>query len=180
MTNQGALDKLTAEVPAEFSSPEEITMARVNNCRYLLACIEEGLRFYPPSPATHPRYIPPGGATVDGKYVPEGMVVGVTILAASRSATNFTSPDSFIPERWIGDDPTYARDRKDAVQPFSYGPRNCIGRNLAYVEMKLVLANIIWRYDLVNCTADGWLDQKVYILWEKGPVNVKLIPRKTK
>jgi cytochrome P450 len=39
----------------------------------------------------------------------------------------FTQPDDFIPERWLGD-PIFANDERQAVQPFSVGPRNCIGK----------------------------------------------------
>lgn len=35
--------------------------------------------------------------------------------------------DKFIPERWLGD-PRFDSDRKDAFQPFSHGPRDCIGK----------------------------------------------------
>ncbi|OHE94392.1 benzoate 4-monooxygenase cytochrome P450 [Colletotrichum orchidophilum] len=41
----------------------------VNTCKYLLACIEEALSVYPPSPQPHHRIVPPGGATVDGVFL---------------------------------------------------------------------------------------------------------------
>lgn len=40
---------------------------------------------------------------------------------------NFTLPDSFIPERWLGD-ARFSSDPKDVLQAFSFGPRNCIGK----------------------------------------------------
>jgi cytochrome P450 len=46
--------------------------------------------------------------------------------AASHNPVNFRDPDSFIPERWIGD--KYSADHKKAMQPFSLGPRGCIGK----------------------------------------------------
>jgi hypothetical protein len=50
----------------------------------------------------------------------------VTPFAAYRSSTNFRNPDDFIPERWISSD--YDSDNKSALQPFSVGPRNCLGK----------------------------------------------------
>ncbi|KAK7409047.1 hypothetical protein QQX98_008751, partial [Neonectria punicea] len=47
--------------------------------------------------------------------------------AVNRDPANFTDPETFIPERWLGD-PRFANDKTDALQPFSYGPRNCIGK----------------------------------------------------
>jgi cytochrome P450 len=39
---------------------------------------------------------------------------------------NFAKPFEFRPERWLGD-PQFANDRRDALNPFHIGPRNCIG-----------------------------------------------------
>jgi len=44
-----------------------------------------------------------------------------------RSARNFRDPHAFVPERWLGDE-KYAGDRKAALQPFSVGPRDCLGK----------------------------------------------------
>lgn len=48
-------------------------------------------------------------------------------LAAYHSERNFTDAAKFIPERHL-DDPRYVNDRRSVMQPFSFGPRNCIGR----------------------------------------------------
>ena len=66
-------------------------------------------------------------------------------------------------------------DSRAVLQPFSVGPRNCIGRNLAYNEMRLILARVLWNFDLELCDeSKGWSDQKAYILWEKPPLLCKL------
>jgi hypothetical protein len=47
--------------------------------------------------------------------------------------------------------------------------------SLAYHEMRLVLASVLLCFDLELCDeAEDWLDQDVYILWEKEPLHVKL------
>lgn len=49
-------------------------------------------------------------------------------------------------------------------------------RSLAYHEMRLVLASVLFHFDLVlQDNETVWLDQKVHILWEKGPLLVKLL-----
>lgn len=183
MTHPVQYDKLASEIRSHFSSAEDITMTSVNTCRYLLAVIEEGLRIYPPSSSQHSRNVPAGGATLDGHYVPEGMLVGITTYAILHSGLNFANPDKFAPERWLpeGERPAeYDGDKKEAFQAFSYGPRNCIGKNLAYAEMKIVLARLLWEFDLEYCGPrdDDWLDQRVMIIWVKKPLMVKLHPRK--
>ncbi|KAL7625624.1 hypothetical protein AAE478_004844 [Parahypoxylon ruwenzoriense] len=150
-----ALRKLTTEIREAFQTPGEITIARISQCRYLPACIEEALQVYPPSPQPHHRIVPPGGATINGEFVPEGVVVAVPLYAACQSPLNYCQPEDFIPERWLGDDPRFAADKRETSQPFSFGPRNCIGRNLAYVEMKIIIARLIWHFDIENATG-GW------------------------
>lgn len=49
---------------------------------------------------------------------------------------NFKHPEKFIPERFL-DDPEFANDSKTIMQPFSFGPRNCIGRKSVYL-LKIV------------------------------------------
>jgi len=153
-----------------------MSIASLNECKYLLACIEEALRVYPPSPQPHHRIIPAGGAMVNGEFLPEGTSVSIPIYAIANSSLNFREPESFIPERWTGEDPRFASDKREALQPFSYGPRNCIGRNLAYAEIKLVVARLVWSFDIENATEGNWMDQKVFMVWEKSPLLVKLHP----
>jgi cytochrome P450 len=49
------------------------------------------------------------------------------MYATYHSPDNFTRPFEFHPERFLGD-PRFASDKLDALQPFSIGPQDCIGR----------------------------------------------------
>ena len=101
-------------------------------------------------------------------------------LAAYSSSTNFSQPESFIPERWLSDtDPDYpnstASDHKDVFQPFSVGPKNCIGKQLAYAEMKLILSRFLWRFDFTLLDDDfSFEQQRVFIFREKPPLRLRL------
>lgn len=67
------LAKLTAEVRTSFRSESEIDLSGVSNLTYMLACLDEALRIYPPAPLALPRVIPEGGGTIAGYDVPEGV-----------------------------------------------------------------------------------------------------------
>ena len=107
---------------------------------------------------------------------------------ASRSKENFAQPHEFIPERWLNIDKLsaspFAKDRADALQPFSLGPRSCIGQNLAYFELRLILARMLFNFDidLPNGPHSGllWTNQKTYATWVKDPFIVRLIPVSTR
>lgn len=55
-------------------------------------------------------------------------IVGVQQWSAYHSPRSFKDADEFIPERWMEGEKAYESDKKDVVQPFHIGPRNCLGR----------------------------------------------------
>ncbi|KAH8881101.1 cytochrome P450 [Thozetella sp. PMI_491] len=172
--------KVVEEVRAAFKNEDEIDIYSVQKLPYMLAVIDETLRMYPAVPWGMPRVAQQGGDTICGRYVPEGTILGVWHYAINRYPGNFTQPDFFIPERWLGD-ARFAKDRKDACQPFSYGPRNCIGINLAHAEMRLMLARFIWNFDIeLADDSKHWYPRKdhaAYVSWKKPPLNMFITPR---
>ncbi|KAK3301698.1 cytochrome P450 [Chaetomium strumarium] len=176
LRNRDKYEKLVKEVRSSFASDDEITLLRVSRLEYMNAVFEEGFRMYPPVPLALSRRTPPKGEFIEGYWMPGDTAVGVPQWAAYQSERNFRNHDQFVPERWLGD-PDYAQDVRDVLQPFSVGPRNCIGKNLAYAEMRLILARVLWNFDLELMNESwNWNDQKIYLLWEKGPLMVKLTP----
>jgi cytochrome P450 len=67
------LAKAVAEVRSTYNSQDEITMESVARLSYVIACLQEGLRYYPPVPTGFPRVVPPGGDTISGYYIPAGV-----------------------------------------------------------------------------------------------------------
>lgn len=151
--NQDKMDKLCAEIRSAFHEEKEITYETTSKLIYLNACIEEGLRVHPPVPTGLLRTVPKGGDYVDGYWVPEGTSVAVSSWAAAHNPANFVDCDSFVPERWLeegqpGFDAKYGTDVKKGMQPFSLGPRGCIGKNLSYLEMRLILTRMLWNFNV--------------------------------
>ncbi|KAH7013966.1 cytochrome P450 [Ilyonectria destructans] len=173
------LGKLETEVRTVFKSESEIDLFSVQKLPYMLAVLDEAMRVYPPVPTAIPRTTPPSGNMILGEYLPGNVKLGIWQWAMNRDPTNFTDPEAFIPERWLGD-PRFAEDKTDALQPFSYGPRNCIGKNLAYAESRLILARMIWNFDLkIADDSRRWIeDSEMYMIWQKNPLHVYLTPRK--
>ncbi|KAH6639942.1 cytochrome P450 [Truncatella angustata] len=166
---------LTDEIRKRFNSSRDITFETLAQLDYLNACIREGLRVYPSIPSGIPREIAKGGNRVLGKWIPEGTRVSVHQFATYHSPANFRDPDSFVPERWLGD-PEYEGDNRDSHQPFSVGPRNCLGMNLAWHEMRILLGTLLYNFDLESDVGPDWLDQKVYVIWDRKPLLCRLIP----
>lgn len=173
LKNPEVMQKLKDEVRGRWQNYSDITFEAVNTAPYLLAVLQEALRYFPPVPTGFNRRIGPGGQVISGYYVPGDTSVYVSSWAVGRSERNFKDADSFIPERWMGD-PRYDSDKKQAMQPFSFGARNCLGKNLAYAEMRLILAKIIWSFDLeLDPKSKNWIEEcKVTLLWRKPELDV--------
>lgn len=93
----------------------------------MIACLREALRYYPPVAGEMPRVVPKGGAHIAGAFVPEGTTVCAAQYPMNHASRNFRDSFSFRPERFLEPE-RFAEDELDVLQPFSSGPRNCIGK----------------------------------------------------
>ncbi|KAA8893037.1 cytochrome P450, partial [Sphaerosporella brunnea] len=165
---------LAGEIRSSFSDYSHINGHSTESLPYLKAVIEEGLRTYPPTPFGMGRFSP--GETVDGIYIAEGIEVFTSSWSATHSEDNFHRPYEFIPERWLDKGCT---DKKEASQPFLLGTRVCLGRNLAMLEMRVILAKMLWAYDMtLQDDALDWVrDSTAVMLWRKPDLPVKFTRR---
>ena len=147
-THANVYRRLVGEIREAFLASDDIKWEKVRELQYLDATMNETLRLFPPSPASQQRLVPLGGATIAGYYVPSGTTVAVPPWVATHSPLNFNEPDLFRPERWLGEDVKFRDDRLDASLPFGTGPRVCIGKNLAFLEMRLIAAHLLWNFDI--------------------------------
>lgn len=138
------LKRLVSELRETFATRQSMTLEKLASLEYLNACIDEALRLYPPAPTGLPRIVPPAGAEICGRYVSGGVrkvplfphmlilqqnYVYVSTYASQHSPSNFKRPDEFVPERWLPEaEADFGSDKKHALQPFSFGPRNCLGK----------------------------------------------------
>lgn len=110
--------------------------------------------------------------------------VGVHHLSTYTSEHNFHRAREYLPERWLPrdeDDTTspFLNDRRDAFKPFSFGPRDCIGRQLARHEMRIIMAKLLFHFDLrLDESCKDWYNQPIFGLWEKPTLKVYLSRRK--
>ena len=180
--NPVELRKLEREIRGSFGEEREMTFAALKDLPFLNAVCQEGLRKCNPVPAGLPRLVPEGGATVCGHFLPEGTHVTVNPTALSYSPLHFSRPKQFLPDRFLPAAlrPTeFANDRRANQQPFGLGPRNCIGKPLAMAQLRLVLARMVWNFDLEMGPGRGleWMKQKTFIVVQKEPVEVRVRKR---
>ncbi|KAI3394513.1 hypothetical protein diail_2602 [Diaporthe ilicicola] len=178
LENPDKLDRLKQEVRSTFKSQNTISLDAVNSrLPYLAACTEEALRLYPQTGVPSLR-ISGENDIICGIPVPPKTVVGIWVWSMYRDPKLFANPDEFHPERFLGDS-EYANDDRDAFKPFFTGARDCIGRGLAVMELRLILAYMIYNFDMeVQGDSRHWArgQKNLFVVWDKPPFNVRLRP----
>jgi cytochrome P450 len=134
---QRVRDELDAVVDGD-----ELCYEHVTEFEYLEWVLQESMRLYPPVYTMF--RTPTEPVELSGYEVPESANLMLPQYAVHRSDRFWDEPDAFDPERWRPDRRT---DRpRFAYFPFGGGPRHCIGKHLAMLEAKLILATVAREY----------------------------------
>ncbi|EPS29067.1 hypothetical protein PDE_04015 [Penicillium oxalicum 114-2] len=173
--HQDKLWHLQQELRETFDEASDMTSEKLQGMLYLNAVIEEGLRICPPTAFGLPRISP--GAMVDGRLIPKGTVVSTSSWTTAHREDYFHDARGFHPERWLPAghalwNAKFQHDHLSASKPFSLGPRGCLGVNLAYMEMRITLAKLAWKFDweLVNADQLDWESELRFEGFWKLPV----------
>lgn len=169
------LDRIRAEHDAVFGvsldrAPTMMAENRqiLNQLPFTLAVIKETLRLFPVVSGT--RFGEPGFSVIaeDGRAYPtEDCLLWSSLTLIHRSPDFWSRPDDFIPDRWLVQPGHEFYPTKGAWRAFEFGPRHCIGQELALLEMKVVLVLSIRRFQF-RMPYDEW-DQ---LHPRKGPRHV--------
>jgi cytochrome P450 len=108
---------------------------------YARAVIDETLRLYPPAWLITRNSL--GDDSLGGYEVPEGSLIIMSPWLLHRHPGVWANPDRFDPQRFID-----GEIDRSAFIPFGAGPRQCIGRDFAYVEAVLLLSSLVAHFDL--------------------------------
>lgn len=132
---QRELEREVQDLEADYDD------ATLENLPLLNAVIKETLRLYGAAPGSLPRCVPEGGATLGGRFIPEGVTVSTQSWTIHRDANIFPNPDVFDASRWVKAEDTNGQPLSQmAFSPFGAGARTCLGIHLAYMELRLAAA----------------------------------------
>ncbi|KAK4174617.1 cytochrome P450 [Triangularia setosa] len=178
--NPQYLKKVTDEVRGLGGDETEITLDSLRELKWLNAVLTEALRLCMPVPWVLPRRVPNGGGVVAGVTLPGQTLVSIQAYTMHRDPNNWYKAEEFLPERWLPGaykpESKFYRDKKEASQPFSVGPRVCLGMHMAWAELRLITAKLLRAFDFEAVAGKRleWESLKTFLLVEKQPVFVKM------
>lgn len=123
---------------------------KLQHIAYLRAVIDETFRLHPPLGTGLPR-VTVEPSLIAGELIAAAVIVSAQTWSLHRREDLFPNSHSWLPERWFPDNTDFTDQNRlnltNYVLPFSLGPRACIGRNLAYVELSICLAALVLAFE---------------------------------
>ncbi|KAF2830934.1 cytochrome P450 [Ophiobolus disseminans] len=183
--NPESLSALEDEI-RKFSSPSDLSLQSLKQLPYLNAVLQEALRMCNPNPIGHFRITPPTGGKVAGHWVPGNTMVTIQPIALAHSLKYFHEPAAWRPERWLKEAETdvnspYYHDQRKGVRGFGWGPYICVGEPLAWAWMRLIIAKMVWTFDLKKADTPystiDWEAQDVFAIVIKHRLDVTFAER---
>ncbi|CAD7015082.1 unnamed protein product [Ceratitis capitata] len=150
-------EELRKELIALLPEPNmPLTEENTKNMPYLRGCIKETLRFRPIANGNF--RIAGRDLVLSGYRVPKGVGVYMATMTLSNSDAYFERSAEFLPERWIKSAkatcPVSQKHNPFVYLPFGFGPRTCIGKRLAEMELETILVRILRNYRV------SWVGEK--------------------
>ena len=113
---------------------------------YLHAALCEAMRLFPPVPLNH-KSASKEDVLPSGHRVHPGTMIIYSIYSAGRMERVWGKDClQFKPERWISDDGKLKREPSYKFLAFHCGPRMCLGKDMAFTQMKIIVASIIYNF----------------------------------
>ncbi len=169
-----ALAKAVAEVRAVCPDPAAPTLEQMGRLDFIEACAHETMRLKPVAPQLPLQAL--RDVTLGDVTVPAGTMVISLLRRDSVSDAHVPRAAAFEPERWLADGGAAAQASaaKRSSMPFGAGPRICPGRYLALLEMKMAMAVLLGRFDIVGVDTPGGGEAAERLSFTMQPVGLSM------
>ncbi|CAI6343254.1 unnamed protein product [Macrosiphum euphorbiae] len=148
--NKSIQDKVREEIQLKLSKNDgQINHEFLMDLHYLDMIIAETLRKYPPliflSRKASQKYRLPN----DSLIIEKGQKIIIPTYAMHHDSKYYPEPEKFIPERFSAEEK--AKRPNGIYLPFGDGPRICIGKRFAEMEMKLAFVEMLTKFEVFPC-----------------------------
>ncbi|GIX78671.1 cytochrome P450 4V2 [Caerostris extrusa] len=134
--------ELDSVLGADRKAP--LSVGDLKALKYLECVLKECNRIYPPAPAIIRKISE--DISVCGYTIPKRAHVIVAPFFLHRDEDVFPDPEKFDPERFLPENSAHIPEC--AYIPFAAGPRDCIGRVFAEMEVKILVCHILRNFSL--------------------------------
>ncbi|XP_046574216.1 1,25-dihydroxyvitamin D(3) 24-hydroxylase, mitochondrial-like [Haliotis rubra] len=173
-SNPQVQSRLLEEVNRVVPPDQQPTAEHLKDMHYLKAVIKETLRMYPTAAVVFRNL--QQDATILGYSIPKGVSMCVHLYALGRHPKYYEHPDEFRPERWLRDEGN-KKIHAFAWLPFGFGPRMCVGRRVAELEMQLLISQLVRKFH-IEPLSDKPMEMKTnLLLMPVHPVEIRLVDR---
>ena len=135
-------ERLRAEIVAITGGGGDIDYADLGKLELTEMAFKEALRMIPPVPSTPRRAL--RAFEFGGYRIPAGTPVGINAQYVHHMEEHWPDPERFDPLRFTPDQ-VKAR-HKYAWVPFGGGAHMCLGLHFAYMQVKILMAQVLTRY----------------------------------
>lgn len=155
---------------------EEVSRVRLDRYEdvsalpFVDACINETMRLKPVAPIIMAQ--PTRDTEIAGVQVPKKTIVMCLMRAGAIDERRFADAKAFEPGRWLSG--AQASSPKRVSMPFGAGPRLCPGRYLAILEMKMVMAMLLSRYEIGSVATPDGGEAREHLAFTMAPVGLRL------
>ncbi|XP_078166376.1 cytochrome P450 CYP94D108-like [Carex rostrata] len=149
------IDEIKFVRTSNRSTSEIFNLDDLRDMNYLHAAITESMRLYPPVALTNAS-CKEDDVMPDGTFVGKGWFVIYSAYAMGR-LEGIWGKDcmEFKPERWLNENGVFKPDSPFRYPVFHAGPRMCLGKEMAYIQMKTVVACVLERFQIRVLGKDG-------------------------
>ena len=162
-----ALRRAQEEVRRVAPDPAGFTIEQMDGLEYIDACAHEAMRLKPPAP-----FIPLQAnrdCVVGDVQLPKDSIVWCVLRHDSVAEAKLRNASEFDPQRWL-DGGTV----RQLAMPFGSGPRLCPGRYLSLLEIKVAMACLLGRFDIVSVEGDS--EEYHGFVMSPGALTMRLSP----
>jgi cytochrome P450 len=172
----GNQDRLLQEIVSHGADGKRVWLYdEVHALKFLDCYVKEVQRVHNPSFQTA-RNAKEDVVLPGGYLIPKGSIVIPCFPSMHKNPAHWDNPTKFDPDRWVNEGVAGKLARKGLYTPFAAGRRGCVGMNLALMEVKMVLIELVYRYSFEDASLETVVYDPEFLVTR--PINFYASPLK--
>lgn len=152
-------DEIYLEIKNNYPTSGKISWNDLDKFPLTFAAAQESMRLKPVAPMTPLENI--NDEVILGYFIKKGTSITALLSSESFNEELFPNPEAFSPNRWINMSSESRKVIDKSLMPFGGGARMCPGRQLSFIEIKLSLIEILYRFKFERAEKESKTKEKM-------------------